>query len=64
MRGRNHFKATDVRRAIRTVTKEGLAIDRVKIGPDGSIELVTKDGEAPAAAAGNEWDNVRGTDAA
>jgi hypothetical protein len=61
MRGKNKFKATDVRRAIRTVTGEGLAVGRVEIGPDGRIVIVTKDSQAPAAA-GNEWDAA--TDAA
>jgi hypothetical protein len=49
MRGRNHFKATDMKRA------------SVEIGPDGRIVIVTKDGEAPAAVGSeNEWDAAPG----
>jgi hypothetical protein len=57
MRGRNHFRANDVRRAIRSVKREGLAIGRIEIGRDGQIVIVPKAGDAPPAA-GNEWDET------
>jgi hypothetical protein len=58
MRGANKFKASEVKRAIRSVTQAGLAVEGVRIGRDGAIEvMVARDGTAPAATA-NEWDDV------
>jgi hypothetical protein len=59
MRGANKFKASEVKRAMRAATKAGFAVEAVRIGQDGAIEVkVVRDGTAPAAAA-NEWDDVR-----
>jgi hypothetical protein len=49
MRGRNRFKATDMKRAIITAKKAGLEVGRVEIGPDGTT---SKNGEAPSP---NTW---------
>jgi hypothetical protein len=58
MRGANKFKASEVKRAIRSVTQAGLAVEGIRIGRDGAIEvMVARDGTAPAATA-NEWDDV------
>jgi hypothetical protein len=58
MRGKNLFKRSDMRRAIDTARKAGLAIETVRIDRDGAIEVkVVRDGTAPTAAA-NEWDQV------
>jgi hypothetical protein len=58
MRGKNLFKRSDMRRAIDTARKAGLAIETVRIGRDGAIEVkVVRDGTAPTAPA-NEWDEA------
>jgi hypothetical protein len=58
MRGTNTFKRSDMRRAIDTARKAGLAIDTVRIGRDGAIEVkVARDGTVPPAAS-NEWDEA------
>ena len=52
------FKERDVRRAIRAVTKEGIAVGRVAFDRDGSFVVITKpinnDGEDDPIATTNE----------
>jgi hypothetical protein len=56
MRGKNKFKASEVKRAIRSVTQAGFVIEGVRIGHDGTIEL--KVHHEGAAATANEWDEA------
>jgi len=60
MRGKNNFKLNDVKRAIQSVTRAGLAIENVEITKDGTIRLVTGKGEAPIQK--NPWDDVDAAD--
>jgi hypothetical protein len=46
------FRTSDVTRAIRAAEKAGLSVGRIKIGTDGSIEVVA--GE-PEAHHGSDW---------
>ena len=43
-KGNLAFKERDVRRAIRAVTKEGIAIGRVVIDPNGNIVVAVQTG--------------------
>jgi hypothetical protein len=59
MRGRNHFKATDMKRAITAAQKAGLKVGSVEIGPDGRIVIVAaKDSEVSYNDTVNPWDEV------
>jgi hypothetical protein len=55
MRGKNLFKKTDMRRAIDTARKAGLAIGRINITKDGISIVVAKDGVAPTGADLDNW---------
>lgn len=46
------FSQADVTRAVKAVEKAGLCVARVKIAPDGSIELVAGD---PESADNTNW---------
>lgn len=54
MRGANKFKASEVKRAIRSVTQAGLAVEGIRIGRDGAIEvMVARDGAGRHGAGGD-----------
>jgi hypothetical protein len=58
MRGKNKFTASEMKRAIRSVTQLGFVVEGVQIRPDGVVELkVHHDGAVPASTA-NEWDEA------
>lgn len=46
-RGRRSFRPSDVTAAMRAVEKAGKSVARVRIGPDGVVEVITG---APAEA--------------
>jgi hypothetical protein len=48
------FTQADITRALRAAEKAGLCIGRVRIAPDGSIELVAAE---PEEAQNNNWFN-------
>jgi hypothetical protein len=53
------FKERDVRRAIRGVTKAGVAVDRVLIDREGNIAVIARAGELPSPPiTGNDWDEL------
>ncbi len=51
---KSNFKKADVRRAISAAQQEGLEVDVVEIGPDGTIKLVFGTDQTYVA---NDWDN-------
>jgi hypothetical protein len=55
MRAKNLFKKTDMRRAIETARRAGLAIENVEVTKDGTIRLVTGKGEAATGADLDNW---------
>jgi hypothetical protein len=58
-RGNLLFKERDVRRAIRGVTKAGVAVDRVLINREGNIAVIARAGELPSPSiTANEWDDL------
>jgi hypothetical protein len=53
------FRQLDVTRALRGTVAAGIEVQRIEIGPDGKIIVVTaKPAEAAADDGGNEWDRV------
>lgn len=54
MASRTRFTSADLTRAVRAMEKAGMCVSRVRIAPDGSIELVA--GE-PDTADNTNWFN-------
>jgi hypothetical protein len=50
------FRQRDVARAARGVLAAGLDVDRVEIGTDGKIIVVTKSGESVSNGSANPFD--------
>ncbi len=51
MTARARFSQADVRRALRAAEAAGLCVGRIRIEPDGAIEIVAGQGETPDNAA-------------
>ena len=51
------FRQGDVTKTVRAVIAAGLRVVGVKVSAEGSIEVVTGDGENPPSG-GNEWDRL------
>jgi hypothetical protein len=61
MRGPLSFKKTDVTRAIQAVLAAGREIDRVEVGKDGSIIVVTGKPDEQNASPLDQWRSRRGS---
>jgi hypothetical protein len=57
-RGPQTFKARDVTRAVRAVTKAGLSVARVEIDPNGRILVIAGSPAVAETNTANEWDEV------
>jgi hypothetical protein len=49
------FRQADVTRAARGAVAAGLRVSSIKIGPDGSIEILTPEAEPALTDAFSEW---------
>jgi hypothetical protein len=58
MGGKQYFRESEVRRAIKASKSAGLEIARVEIKPDGSISIVPGKPETEKKLATNEWDEL------
>jgi len=61
-RARQHFRQTDVTKAIKAAVAAGLAAGRVEVSPDGHIIIVAGapgQGQDAAVTEVNEWDAVK-----
>ena len=56
-RGRLTFRQRDVAAAIRAVKQGGLKVCRVKISPQGEIEIITVD-DPDSKSKPNPWDDI------
>lgn len=55
------FRQADITRAVRGVTAAGMKVARVKVAPDGSVEVFADGEGSPSPAAekeANEWDKI------
>jgi hypothetical protein len=57
-RGPTTFRQRDAAALIKAARIAGLEIERVEVGRDGKIVLVTKKSKCETASATNEWDEV------
>jgi hypothetical protein len=65
VRNKVQFKERSARRAIRAARKEGLAINSVEIGPDGTIRVLARASDQQIEDREvNEWDRDYGKPAA
>jgi hypothetical protein len=55
-RGRLTFRQRDVAAAIRAARQAGLNVSKVKISPQGEIEIITTDGPVASNIKPNPWD--------
>ncbi len=55
-RGRSSFRQQDVTRAVLAVRKAGEGVQRVEVGSDGKIIIVTAVSAATPSPSRNEWD--------
>jgi hypothetical protein len=60
-RARQHFRQTDITKAIKAAVAAGLPVARVEVSPEGRIIVIAGapgEGQNPATEA-NEWDTVK-----
>ena len=57
-RGRRAFRPSDVTAAMRAVEKAGKAVARVRIGPDGVVEVITGNPDEPDLDTGVSDQNI------
>ncbi|MDI3561280.1 hypothetical protein [Bradyrhizobium sp. Arg816] len=60
-RGRQHFRQSDLAKAIKAVVAAGLPVARVEVSPEGRLIVIAgKPGEGQDAGTEvNEWDAVK-----
>jgi hypothetical protein len=61
-RARQHFRQTDVTKAIKAAVAAGLPVARVEVSPEGRIVIIAGapgQGQDADATEANEWDSVR-----
>ena len=59
-RGRQHFRQTDVTKAVKAVVRAGVEVGRVEISPEGRIIVIAgrpTEGHSTQTET-NEWDSV------